>query len=95
MRLEEARGGIVDVDFSAEVEKDGPIQGPGSADSPAAGGGDRPHERLASFRAVRCDARITNVPVGGSTVLVAKGRLFLPGCTQFQQECIGASTSAR
>jgi trans-2,3-dihydro-3-hydroxyanthranilate isomerase len=36
-------------------------------------------------------ARVTDVRVAGSTVLVAKGRLFLPVCTSFQQEFINAS----
>ena len=36
-------------------------------------------------------ARVTDVRVAGSTVLVAKGRLFLPVCTSFQQEFIIAS----
>ena len=33
-------------------------------------------------------AKITDVRVAGSTVLVASGRLFLPVCTRFQQEFI-------
>jgi trans-2,3-dihydro-3-hydroxyanthranilate isomerase len=35
--------------------------------------------------------RVTDVRVGGSTVLVAKGQLFLPVCTSFQQALIVAS----
>lgn len=35
--------------------------------------------------------RVTGVRVAGSTVLVAKGQLFLPECTTFQQEFIDAS----
>jgi trans-2,3-dihydro-3-hydroxyanthranilate isomerase len=36
-------------------------------------------------------AKVSDVRVGGSTVLVANGRLFLPRCTRFQQEFILAS----
>ena len=36
-------------------------------------------------------ARVTDVRVGGSTILVAKGRLFLPRCTCFQQDFISPS----
>ena len=36
-------------------------------------------------------AKITDVRVAGSTVLVASGRLFLPVCTRFQQEFIVTS----
>lgn len=45
------------------------------------------------FLSARLDAaRVTDVRVGGSTVLVAKGQLFLPQCTHFQQEFIGVTT---
>ncbi len=35
--------------------------------------------------ATECDGRVTDVFVGGRTVRVASGRLFLPGYTRFQQ----------
>ena len=38
-------------------------------------------------------AGVTDVRVAGSTVLVAKGQLFLPGCTHFQQEFIIATNA--
>jgi len=44
------------------------------------------------YLSARVDStRVTDVRVAGSTVLVAKGQLFLPVCTSFQQEFIKAS----
>jgi trans-2,3-dihydro-3-hydroxyanthranilate isomerase len=56
----------------------------------------RPSDLLLSARilnglSLADSVRVADVRVGGSTVFVAKGRLFLPQYTCFQQACIVAS----
>jgi len=66
----------------------------------AVGAGQRVHVRQGVemgrpselYLCAHCElGKVSEVRVGGSTVLVAKGQLFLPGCTSFQQGFLKAS----